>query len=694
MSVIFVNPVEPSNPASSTSVSLDIWYASFALVGAPIQSAAVTPAAPTPSSQARLQVTYYGVNGKIGSQRRVISDPNGPTAYYSGSFHFSFTPPTGTGVHEFTISITKGLLVRGLGFGVKDITYKPTYALQATNQTPHLLINGKTPKPELAYIGTDAAKTAHLTLGGTYRIRFGLNTQTTTASGAKKQTFQPIPSDFTLGNAVKFKGARPDPSIDLFNKGVVFLYQPQQAKTPGAKPGLYHKEVVLQAVHLGKQTLTITPKPPKGQPNPLKPIKITLSVEKPARLGPKDFTSYRNGQKITTPNPTQYDAGIYKIAGPAGIPPQMMKGQIDQESRFDPYAWRYEPVNEGVGDPVPSLKPRDFRDTTSPYTGYRLPTIGDSTNPGDCPEMPGKKPPKGKKPPYNYALHVDSRIPDGLCPGLSQGTNILPLISGSSTEPQVMSTISTANQDASDPATRRPGIYPIYVPERYGPKSKKHTPGCLVFATTAKGQHCDSGGRPVMELLSDSNYQYLSARDIIRYNQIQNYARFGSPSIVNAIKTGKTDFTAQLSLAASYGFMQVTYVTAIGHYFGGGYWNGVNMPFQTGPDMQDCSAYSPKSAAQVLDPYYLFDTPCNVYNGGGSLTPGTRVLLGKYRYGGGHIRSLNPKFKNIQQLVAFFAEFYQNYNSRLSGYGQDIVKKSTNYYPVPLRRIFPKGVAQ
>ncbi len=163
----------------------------------------------------------------------------------------------------------------------------------------------------------------------------------------------------------------------LFSGGAVLQYtnQPNDA-------------VVLQAVHLGTQQLTIT-----SSDDHIKPVKITLSVEDPQSLG----ASYPD-----------FDPGLYPLADDTGLPPQMIKGQIETEGRFNPMAWRYEPFNDEVGDFAVSNGP-DLRAQT-PYSALRLPTIGDRVNPGNC----------GAN--YDYASHIDSRIPDRTaCPGLAQG---------------------------------------------------------------------------------------------------------------------------------------------------------------------------------------------------------------------------------------------------------------------------------
>ncbi len=82
----------------------------------------------------------------------------------------------------------------------------------------------------------------------------------------------------------------------------------------------------LQAVHLGHADLVIAPSQPGiGQ------VTLKLAVERPAALGLRD---------------NAYDEIVVTTAHETGVPPQFMKGQIEQESNlrgFNPYNYRYEP---------------------------------------------------------------------------------------------------------------------------------------------------------------------------------------------------------------------------------------------------------------------------------------------------------------------------------------------------------------
>jgi hypothetical protein len=103
---------------------------------------------------------------------------------------------------------------------------------------------------------------------------------------------------------------------------------------------------------------------------------------------------------------------------------------------------------------------------------------------------------------------------------------------------------------------------------------------------------------------------FVSAREIVLCNDgIQNWvkiARANGPSRLARLKSA--DFTAQLSLASSYGYFQMMYSTAIGHWVG------------TGPE-----------TARRKHPSALFDTPENRNAGGGTLLVGPTKIAADFR---------------------------------------------------------------
>lgn len=77
-------------------------------------------------------------------------------------------------------------------------------------------------------------------------------------------------------------------------------------------------------VHMGSQALVITPDDTKKPP-----ITIYINVNAPSSLGSKNL---------------KYDDLIVKYAHWRGIPPQFIKGEVDQESSFIESSFRYEPT--------------------------------------------------------------------------------------------------------------------------------------------------------------------------------------------------------------------------------------------------------------------------------------------------------------------------------------------------------------
>jgi hypothetical protein len=317
----------------------------------------------------------------------------------------------------------------------------------------------------------------------------------------------------------------------------------------------------------------------------------------------------------------------------------MIKGQIAQEGEFNPMAWRYEPLNLTTGDFAFSRKPHDLR-TVSPRSLFRLPTIGDITDPGNCTKKTGKgkKTHKGKKPPYNYMLHIDSRIPQANCPGLAIGADF---------SPQVMTDIANTK-------------YKIIIPER-DPK----TGNILINPKTKE---------PITRDLKASD-RYVSLHDIFPYNNsIYHWSKQGvPPSRLAGVEAGAVDFTAQLTLAASYGFLQVTYEKAIEDH-----WKG---------DTANCGPSNP------LDPDNLFDTPCNLAHGGGSLGLGTHIVAQKFA-GIFVAKSNNPRVANVTTFTRFFRLAYTQYDSGKKGYGSSVLFHARSFEPIPSVNIFSKGGQQ
>jgi hypothetical protein len=85
------------------------------------------------------------------------------------------------------------------------------------------------------------------------------------------------------------------------------------------------REVSLQTVHQGEAVLRVVPSGSQYEHVP--PLEVRLQVRQPARLGDAN-----NG----------YDATIATVAHAYGIPPQVIKAQVEQESHFNERSYRYE----------------------------------------------------------------------------------------------------------------------------------------------------------------------------------------------------------------------------------------------------------------------------------------------------------------------------------------------------------------
>jgi hypothetical protein len=116
-------------------------------------------------------------------------------------------------------------------------------------------------------------------------------------------------------------------------------------------------------------------------------------------------------------------------------------------------------------------------------------------------------------------------------------------------------------------------------------------------------------------------------------------------------------FTAQPSLAASYGLMQVMYATALDMN-----WQGAN---------------------GKRNPSFLFDTPENLANGGGSLEPGSKLLTTKYKLKNKNAATF-PLINSYSNLLQLFQKAYSAYNQGKDSYGEDvIIVRSPNHQPIP-----------
>lgn len=119
---------------------------------------------------------------------------------------------------------------------------------------------------------------------------------------------------------------------------------------------------MVYGIHLGSATLL-------AKPQNERPIKIAIEVVKPTVLGAA---------------PSQYDATIVELAHRGGIPPSLLKRQIQRETNFNPHSYRYEPLSPGADfaliTAVGNTDGKNLR-LAHPFSRYRLATVADVKDP-------------------------------------------------------------------------------------------------------------------------------------------------------------------------------------------------------------------------------------------------------------------------------------------------------------------------
>jgi len=115
---------------------------------------------------------------------------------------------------------------------------------------------------------------------------------------------------------------------------------------------VHEPQKTFRGVHLGTQTLTVTP-----DDSTIRPFILTLGVFDPGALGNTEV---------------QYDPQFVQWGNKRGIPPHVLKGLIRQEGPFEPFEYRYEPLSGTTGDRLIQKKLTEL-----PYASYLLAT---STN--------------------------------------------------------------------------------------------------------------------------------------------------------------------------------------------------------------------------------------------------------------------------------------------------------------------------
>lgn len=471
-------------------------------------------------------IVCFDVIGDLGDFVRFRVDglerSNGACAFAGfGGLSVSYVSVYGPGAHLITIIArepTTGAEVARISFQVNNVPPAPIRSLRIRAG-----LNAQSPEPAT---GVTLPTTARVPLGAFVRF------QTTDNQD------EPLPSAFTLGTAAV------DPGVEataLFPQDVLLEYS--------GPPGHY------QAVHKGTVTITIAPNDaavPAGS--------VTVVVEDPRALGaPVPFL----------------DPMLYVLGHRTGIPPQFIKAHAHKESgaRFNPLAYRYEPIGGYVGDLASVSRGRNLR-TLSPYRDYRLATQLDSV--------------------------------DGI---LAQGA-----------------LMTSADRDVRA--------------------------GLLI--------DCDQAGRGGRAIVPTD--ALVTVWEIFRCNDTRmRWRRWAGRAGAERARAIQRDaFTAQTHLAASFGLLQMTYVTAIQQMN----WSG--------------------AAGGAKNPSLLIDSQENWDQGAGSLIVGTAKVLADYRLVNSRVVSGMVRVGSPVSFLRSFVPAWDQYNPGEGGYGSSLMLLVDRYLPEPV----------
>jgi hypothetical protein len=371
---------------------------------------------------------------------------------------------------------------------IDDIQYersgKKRY-VRLTDETPGL-------SPSFAQKETSSgALRAHVALGAVFTL--GL-----VERQGPLEPEQPVVSGFTSRSAVL--SAAPVP-VDF---GAI---DPTEAVTPFATPGPRTTQRYL-AAHLGTQAISILPLSGSGPT-----VNVEVVVEPPTAIGA---------------GPTTWDDRIVRYAHLHGIPPQVIKGVMQQETHFKPTSYRYEPFTT------------DW-DLFSPHGNSQL-----------------------EQEPYSHY-----RMESGT---LQRGTKV-----------------SSADRDVRNE----------YDIRRAGDAAVRRV-------------HSGDTNVTAYELYRYNDYE---AEGVSPRRDMRWYEILSNPTRRAAIAENPSEalkFTAQTTVAASYGIMQILYSSAVAVN-----WKG--------------------DREGNKNPTLLFDTPENLERDGGSIDPATSILVRSFKMNMGAI---------------------------------------------------------
>jgi hypothetical protein len=161
----------------------------------------------------------------------------------------------------------------------------------------------------------------------------------------------------------------------------------------------------------------------------------------------------------------------------------------------------------------------------------------------------------------------------------------------------------------------------------------------------------------------------VSALEIYRLNEaIQHWNRWSDTNRLRRLERDPTllDFTAQTTIASSYGLLQIMYETAVEAMA----WTGVN---------------------GARNPSYLLDTPTNIEAGGGSMELGSGYLTSVFSRANPQVDLAVPNFTTTADFRRAFTKAfnYYNHDGTTGDYGTDVViNRAPSFLPRTATPIF------
>ena len=169
---------------------------------------------------------------------------------------------------------------------------------------------------------------------------------------------------------------------------------------------------------------------------------------------------------------------------------------------------------------------------------------------------------------------------------------------------------------------------------------------------------CDKEGKNGRDILPSD--ELVTAWEIFRCNDSRmNWKREARAAGQSRADSLKSDlFTAQTSLAASYGLLQMTYVTAIDELR----WAGTDDGRR--------------------NPSLLFDTDENLLAGGGSVNLGTLKVVRAFRQLDSDLATGVRVPTGQAEIVGVFVKAWNRYNPWQKGYGESVASRVSTFAPV------------